>query len=163
MRIALAALVSLAILAGSAPAATPQALVLRVAVPPITLGVNRVALRVDMTRLRKQVGVAAVSETQSVFLRLAGVEAQTQPGVVWKVSLGGTFVGNLGLYGTGIRDQAAQGFKAASFAYRVDPAIQAWLKTGSNRVALTFTPTGPKAATSVKVAAVTFAILPPTP
>jgi hypothetical protein len=117
-----------------------------------------VSVELGIAHARKRLLAAATSPDETVFLRLGGVHAAHQPGVVWKVYLGrSAFVGNVALYGTG----------QLSFSFPVDRALRAALGAGVDELAIRFVPTGPtvngrptapKSAATVTVARLSLAI-----
>ena len=133
------------VLAACSGAATPKVVFQRST--PIALAAAPVTITLETSRVKKELLAAAANASQSVLLRLDGVAASRQPGVVWKVYLGvigndPVFVGNLALYGAGIREGTAH-FVPASFAFPVDRAVEIALRGPSNRLRVSFSATGP--------------------
>jgi hypothetical protein len=120
-------------------------------IPPYVIGPRPLPVKVDISRFRDQILPAAKNVDKTLFLRIDGVEAARQPGVVWQVYLGPpgkptkpespSFLGSMALFGMGIRDQAKK-FMPASFSFPIDRAILAAAQAGAN-LALTLVPTGP--------------------
>jgi hypothetical protein len=143
---------------------------------PLTLWREPTVTKLDVRKLRAKLARIARSDEDTLLLRLDGVEAARQPGVVWKAYLtpprhglllprGPSFIGNVALFGPGLRDEPH--FKPASFSFGADAAVAAALATGANELALTLVPTGPiidgkpsppRPAARVKVAAVRFMV-----
>ena len=139
-------------------------------IPPELLVQQHVAVKVDATQFRERLLAVAANPDQTLFLQLNGVEAASQPGVVWQVYLGApapaSFVGNLAMFGMGIHDQTKGNFMPASFSFPVDNVIRAALANGGG-LSLTFVPTGPlvngvattpKVRSSVKIGSFSFAV-----
>jgi tyrosinase len=90
---------------------------------------------------------------RKMLLRLDNVAAERQPGTVWQVFLGlprgepadprsPHFIGNLALFGSGVRDASNHHFQPAQFTFPVDRAISAALRRTGKTIPLTFVPTG---------------------
>ena len=109
---------------------------------------------IDISEFRQRLAGTVESSTEILVLELDDVEAERPPGAVWEVYVGLPanatpdtqsvyYVGNVALYGAGIRSEARQGFKPAHFAFRINRAVQAALKSGQdNRLQVTFVPHG---------------------
>jgi tyrosinase len=140
--------------------------------PPVELGPQVVSMPVDISQLRERLLPLAQSKTDTVLLVLDDIVAEHQPGVVWEVYLGlpanaapnsesPQFVGNIALFGQGIRDQVHGGeFKPARFAFAINRALLAALQGKEQKLQVTFVPSGvlidgkpapPKVAAPVKI------------
>jgi tyrosinase len=102
--------------------------------------------------VRQQLLTAAKSPGQSVYLKLEGVQAARQPGVVWEAFVGSApalqsdenspnYVGNVVLFGTGIRNVMPSMFRPATFAFKINRALLASLGNAKSLV-VTFAPQG---------------------
>lgn len=121
---------------------------------PITLGNDRVTAKIDIGSEQASLAAAARSNAETLFLEIEGVEAEQQPGVVWEVYLGASasdlargsespaYIGNIALFGSGIREGGHHEFTPAHFSFPIDRAVQAGLKAGQTDLQLTFVPTG---------------------
>jgi tyrosinase len=95
------------------------------------------------------------SKVDAALLKIGGVTANVQPGVVWQVYLGlrkgevpttksPAFVGNLALFGMGVHSDMPQSkFMPANFALNADRALARFIKTGSHTLPIEFVATGP--------------------
>lgn len=120
-------------------------------IPP--LGDNQVSVPVPIAPdIREQLLSLAKNPAQSIYLQLEGVEAARQPGVVWETHVGSvtttafdtnsaSFVGDVVLFGTGIRDAMPSMFRPAVFAFKINRAILAALGN-SKTLVVTFAPRG---------------------
>ncbi|HET9392224.1 MAG TPA: tyrosinase family protein [Candidatus Rubrimentiphilum sp.] len=129
---------------------------LHIPVPPETLGQERVSFPLFNTApLREKLFGLAESQTRTLMLDFSNVVAQRQPGVVWEVYVGlpanaaanpkGPFyVGNLSLFGTGIRSDTHgnREFQPARFSYAINKAVAASLRLNEERVTATLVPHG---------------------
>jgi tyrosinase len=111
-------------------------------------------VRVDIRKIREPLLQAIEDRLRRVCLWIEDVQALRQPGVSWQVFLGGpelkpdpagpAFVGNLALFGTGIRADARHTkFAPAKFSFVVDDALAAALKSQPDTLELMLVPTGP--------------------
>lgn len=128
--------------------------VIRWPIPPILLSKPSFVTSIDITKLRQQLGTLAKSQTDTLFLKLENVTTPRQPGVVWQVFLGlpkgakpnaqsPFFVGNLAMFGMGVKSDSGRKFMPASFSFPADNALQNALKSRDNNLTLTFVATGP--------------------
>jgi tyrosinase len=128
-------------------------LIIRLPIPPVELGPEPVAFQIDVRLVREKVAPLLESKTSSVLLELDDVEAPTAPGVVWAVFVGlpagaaidaksPHFVGQLALFGSGIRDEKHHAYKPAHFTYPITRALQAALRANGERIDVTFVPLG---------------------
>ncbi len=109
---------------------------------------------IDITEFRQRLVTAVESSTDTLLLELDEVEAERQPGAVWEVYVGlpanatpdtasAYYVGNVALYGSGIRSEAKQTFKPAHFIFKINHALQAAFKSGQDEhLQVTFVPHG---------------------
>jgi tyrosinase len=154
-----------------------EVMLFRSPLPPIELSSDPVSFPLELKDLRQRVATLAESKTERLRLSL-DVEAERQPGVVWEVYVGlpanaepdpesPFYVGNISLFGSGIRSQARHEFKPAHFAFTVNRALQAALKRNEERLQVTFVPHGilingkltrPKVESSAKVSQVTLTV-----
>jgi hypothetical protein len=124
------------------------------------LGPNPVLFLINVAQFRQRIAAIAQSQTETLALELDGVEAERQPGVAWQVYVGlpanaapdptsPYYVGNVVLFGSGIRSEAHHGFKPAHFAFAINRAILAWLPTNEASVSVTFLPSPPNVKSTV--------------
>jgi tyrosinase len=123
-------------------------------IPPIILGSNPVTVRLDVRNVRSRLASAGKNRAETLLLQLDDVEAAQQPGVVWEVYVGSRdnvrafdaksplYIGNVVLFGTGIRSEKHHEFRPARFAFPIDRAVAAALGPGTDRLPLTFVPRG---------------------
>lgn len=151
--------------------------------PPVELGPERISIPFEIKDLRKRLATMAENKMQTLQLKLDGVEADKQPGVVWEVYVGlppnaepdpegPYFVGTVSLFSDGIRkrtDHAAAGhkYKPASFAFTVDRALGEVLKGNDDKLQITMVPSGilvdgkptrPRVESKVRIGQLTLAI-----
>ena len=146
-------------------------------IPPVELGSKTFRVTVDIGPLKERLTTLAASKTNTLLLRLDGVEAERQPGIAWQVFLGlpagakadpggPYFVGNLALFGTGVH-QGAHEHRPAKLAFVADRALQRALRRDGSGLQLTLVPTGPlvkgkpaaaKAAARVRLDSVSLAV-----
>jgi hypothetical protein len=128
-------------------------------IPPFGAEVVRFPLPIP-PELRQRLTNMAPDQTQNIYLQLQGVEAATQPGAVWLAFLGPSaaapaammaasaaaenkdqrYIGNVLLFGLGVRDEMASMNRPATFALRLNRALLA--SSGTAPLALTFVPQG---------------------
>jgi Common central domain of tyrosinase/Polyphenol oxidase middle domain len=118
--------------------------------PPFVLTTRRSVLA-DISRYRERLQAVARNENASVLVRVRNVVASRQPQTVWQVFLapagverlqpgGPFFIGTMAMFGAGVR--GAHDFKPATFTFVADRAVQAALRSGADRLALTFVAAG---------------------
>jgi hypothetical protein len=101
-----------------------------------------------MKEVRQKIGALAESRTDTLFLEL-DAEAERSPGTAWEVYVGlppnaepnpegPYFVGNVVLFGEGIRNEAHGQFKPAHFIFPINHALAAAMKANQERVPVTF-------------------------
>jgi Common central domain of tyrosinase/Polyphenol oxidase middle domain len=119
-------------------------------VPPFLLTPRHV-VQTDVTRFRERLQTIVRNKNTSVLVRLGNVVASKQPQAVWQVFLappnvtrldpgGPFFVGTLAIFGAGVR--GSHEFKPATFTFVADKAVQAALRGGTDKLALTFVAAG---------------------
>lgn len=138
---------------------------------PPELNSERVSFSTDITQVSDRLVSISENKTQKVFLDLVRVEAEKQPGVVWEVYVGlptdatpepkGVFfVGNVVIFGAGVRTNAHGEYHPAHFSFDASRAIAEALKRKEKELRITFVPHGvlingkpsrPKAAASVRI------------
>jgi hypothetical protein len=124
-------------------------------IPP--LGDQTVPISVPLSAdARGQLLKLAESRSEAVYLQLSGVETAHQPGVVWGTYVGPApveraetnranhpaLVGNVVLFGTGIRSVMPRMFRPAVFSFRLSKTVLASLKD-SDKLVITFDAHGP--------------------
>jgi tyrosinase len=127
--------------------------ILRLPIPPVTLGSKPTSFPVNLGPLRERLVTSLAAHDETLLLEFEGVEAARQPGVVWEVYLGlppdvapepksKHFIGTLSLFGMGIRGDNPRGFMPARFTYAIKKAVEASLSLNESRVLITFVPHG---------------------
>ena len=126
---------------------------LHLPIPELILKAEPVSYLLDIKPLRKRLVSIIENKSETLLLELDGVEAERQPGVVWEVYVGlspdakldaesPSYVGNVVLFGAGIRSEAHNEFKPAHFAFRIGRAIASSLKAQEDRLPVTFVARG---------------------
>lgn len=153
-------------------------LVLKLPVPPITLGPEPVSVPIELREVKQRLATLAENPNATIFLELDGVEAERQPGVAWQVYFGPPansstteqspyYVGAMALFGQGIREVSHEKFEPAHFAFAINKAVLAGLKASQERWAVSFVPRGiliegkpatPKVASPVKIGSLSLAV-----
>jgi tyrosinase len=124
--------------------------------PPENLGARPVTFPLFKTATLRERLLAIMKNTSStLLLRFDNIVAEEQPGVTWDVFVGlphgaapdpnGPFyVGNLALFGSGIRSSVHSGrkFVPATFRYRVGRALLESIRRNEATVTATFVPHG---------------------
>lgn len=121
--------------------------------PPVELGPARVSFPLDIKALRQRLMSLAESRTDTVLLAFDEVVSERSPGVVWEVYVGlpanaapdpksPFYVGNLSLFGAGVRSEAHHEFQPARFRFAIDSALLAAFRSKEERVSVTFVPHG---------------------
>ena len=125
-------------------------------IPPLGALPVRIPLPIPPEQAQRLMAVAH-STTQTAYLHLQGVAAPTQPGVGWAVFVGSgsqpaaammapgaansqnaQYVGQIVLFGSGVRDEAHGTFIPAQFSFRLNRAIAA--SSTARSLAVTFVP-----------------------
>ena len=120
---------------------------------PFVVGRKSSSILLPIERTEDKLRDASAGK-RKMLLRLDNVAAKRQPGTVWRVFLGlprdeppdprsPHFIGNLALFGSGVRDASNHHFEPAQFTFPVDRAISAALQRTGKTIPLTFVPTGP--------------------
>jgi tyrosinase len=120
-------------------------------IPPLADQPVHIPLPIPEDLLQRVLSMAK-NPSESVYLQLEGVQADRQPGVVWETYLGPSaamtsntespsFVGNVVLFGTGIREGMPSMFRPAVFAFKINRAILA-AAAGGKILVVTFAPRG---------------------
>ena len=155
-----------------------RVVLIRFPIPPVVLTSEPVSITLDIREHRQRLAVIAESKKETLFLELDDVEAERQPGVAWQVYVGlpgkgvpdpesPYYVGNVALFGTGIRSEAPHEFKPARFEFAINRALQASLKASGDRIEVTFVPQGilidgktsrPKADSTVRIGRVSLTV-----
>jgi tyrosinase len=129
-------------------------------IPPELIG-ERVQAVIDTKQVSQRIATVASSRNETLLLEL-DVEAERGPDVVWEVYLGlppnaqpdsksPFYVGNIALFGRGVKSEAHGGHMPAHFRFKLNRAVQAHLRANTARVAadegrvpVTFVPIGPE-------------------
>ena len=120
-------------------------------VPPILLGPGPVEIPFDIPGLPRLQDLAG-NDSQRILLQLDDVEADKQPGASWEVYVGlpsnapattdsPFYVGNVVLFGMGIREEAHHDFKGAHFQFAINKALLE-AKKANSKMTLRFVPHG---------------------
>jgi tyrosinase len=108
----------------------------------------------DFSDARARIGSLLAEGQTTLLLDLAQVETDTQPGVAWAVYVGPEaaavtsespyFVGSLALFGAGVHDDTHHNhpFQAAHFVFPLNRALEAWLRSGGQKLVASFVPVG---------------------
>ena len=147
--------------------------VLRLPIPPITLGQEPVSVPIELKETRQRLITLLENKTTRVFLELEGVEAERQPGVAWQVFLGPDktpaseespyYVGAMALFSQGIHGGSHEKFQPAHFAFAINRILTVGFKENVENWRISFVPRGilvdgkpsqPKVESSVKIATV---------
>ena len=136
------------------PVAILRTLLLQLPNPPVVLGPKPVTVTIDVRALSARITTAMRLPTQTLLFELEDVTADRQPGVVWEVYVGAraeglkrdstnaTYVGNIALFGNGIRSESHHGFKPAHFAFPIERALAVALRQQRGLIPVTFIPHG---------------------
>lgn len=128
-------------------------LIIKLPIPPLELRAEPGSFTIDLRDIRDKIRPFLESKTDTLLLELDDVEADTQPGAAWAVFVGppaGTeadarspyFVGQLALFGAGVRDDKHHDNMPAHFAYAINRALAASLQANANSVNVTFVALG---------------------
>ena len=146
--------------------------------PPIELGPDPVSIPIELKDIRQRIMSIAESKTETLFLKLEGVEADRQPGVVWEIYAGlppntapdpegPYYVGAMSLFSAGVHSKAQHDFKPAEFAFSLDRVIPAAMRTNAEKLELTIVPSGilingkrsePRVAAKVRIGRLSIAV-----
>jgi len=128
-----------------------------IAIPRIELKSEPVSFPIELRELRTRLEARLKNQDETVFLELAEVEADNQPGAVWEVYAGlakagaqpdyrsPSYIGSLSLFGSGIRSETHgehKEFKAARFLYPLNRVLATALKSNAPAISITFVPVG---------------------
>jgi len=159
------------------PIVFEKELILRLSVPPITLGPEPVSVPIDLREAKQRLSSLAENPNATIFLELDGVETERQPGVAWQVYFGlpanvtpseesPYYVGAMALFGQGVHETSREKFESAHFAFPINKAILAGLKAAQEKWTVSFVPRGllvdgkpapVKVASSVKIGSLSLA------
>ena len=121
---------------------------------PVILTGNVVEAPFQIKDVQPKLMTLAASKTQTPLLQLDGVVADSQPGIYWEVYVGprgatadatsASYVGNVVLFGSGIRSDAHAGaaFKPARFVFPLTRALRAAQQTAGAELVISFVPRG---------------------
>jgi tyrosinase len=129
--------------------------VLRLPIPEIRLEQEPITVPVDWKEAKQRVSSLAERKDEIVFLEIDGVEADRQPGVSWQVYFGPAMsgepsedspylVGAIALFGQGIHGEShdKEKFEPAKFAFPINRALAAGVKSNAERWTIVFVPRG---------------------
>lgn len=122
--------------------------------PPIELGPEKVFIPIELKDIRQRVMSIANSGNETLVLKLEGVEADKQPGVVFEIYAGlppnmepdpegPYYVGAISLFSAGVHGKMRHDFKPAEFAFPLDRVLKQAMRTNSEKLELTIIPAGP--------------------
>jgi hypothetical protein len=105
--------------------------------------------QLDIGELAPRLLAFARTDTDTLFLQFNDVVAERQPGVVWEVYVGAPaterldskspyYVGNLALFGAGIRSDTHGAFTPAHVEFAINNAVVAWGKGRPRKLPLVF-------------------------
>jgi tyrosinase len=120
-------------------------------VPPIILGPGPVEIPLDIPNLERMQQLAG-NEKQKLLLQFDEVTTDKNPEASWEVYVGlpanaaantesPFYVGNIVLFGAGIREEAHHGFTPAHFQFAVNRALLE-AKKNNSKISLRFVPHG---------------------
>jgi len=124
--------------------------------PPVELGPDPVSFPIDIAKIRERITRVLANKSQRLMLQLDDIETETQPGVVWEVYVGlpagqapnaegPHYVGNIALFGSGIRSEVhgrRHKFMPASFSFVINGAIEESIRGNAEKIEITFVPHG---------------------
>jgi hypothetical protein len=124
-------------------------MLMQLGLPPVELTGSATSVPLGAKQVRALSSLAA-STTRAVLLQLDDVVAERPPGTYWEVyvappgarldSGGPYYVGNVALFGSGIRSEAGAGFKPAHFVFPLNAALRAAHRAGGAHLVVTFVP-----------------------
>ena len=127
----------------------------KIPIPPVELGPEPVSFPIDIAQLKDRVTGILANKSQKLLLQLEDVEAAEQPGVVWEVYVGLPvgqepttenlhFVGNIALFGSGIRSEVHghHKFMPAKFSFVINRALEESMRSNAEKLDVTFVPHG---------------------
>jgi tyrosinase len=124
----------------------------RLPITPITLGAKQQSIGMAIKPFKERLVQLITSKAAMLLLELDRVEASRASNVYWEVYVGASpgpldcnpqnpnYVGNVSLFGEGLRRGAHHGFKPAHFTLPINEALEASLKVDRDRIPLTFVP-----------------------
>lgn len=118
--------------------------IIRVGTIVLPSGTTAKSISIDVRKTRSELLTAAKGRDHDITLEL-DVEAERSPGVVFEVELGAAQgkrwnIGNVALYGAGIRSESHGEFKPAHVQLVISDAVAGALKKSSTKtMTLTFT------------------------
>ncbi len=122
--------------------------------PPVELTQQTVSIPIQLpTTVREKLASFGRTPDQHIYLQLGGIHTPTQPGVIWETYIGlppnvapdpsgPYYVGNVAMFGVGIRDQMPEMFRPAQIALRINAALRASAQTSGGMLRVTFVPSG---------------------
>lgn len=152
---------------------------LKLPIPPVALGSEPVKTELDLAKVLPRMREAVKTANQRLLLELDDVAADRQPGIIWEVYLGDSpasddageknprYIGNVVLFGGGIRAEGHHGSEPARFSFPITRATLDTVDVKQTRVALTFVPRGllvngkpsrPKAEAEVRIGSVSLTL-----
>lgn len=108
---------------------------------------DSVTIPINLSAHRDQLLAAAADQTRDIILDLDGIEAERPPDVYFQIFVHteaqsrGRSVGNLTLYGAGIRNEARGAFRPAQVQLVITPELRLALRQSST-IQLTFVAQG---------------------
>lgn len=113
----------------------------KIPIPPVLgPGPEPVPYEIDIRETRARLGSLAAEKNTDLLFDLGDIEADRQPDVYYEVYVGlpkeatpesqsPQYVGNIALFGHGVRDEHQHGgFRPASFSFKINRAVEAALK-----------------------------------
>lgn len=124
-------------------------MLMQLALPPIELTGNATTVPLDATQARALSSLAA-NAAHTLLLRLDDVVAERSPGIYWEVYVeprgarfdpnGPYYVGNVVLFGSGIRSEGGASFKPAHFVFPLNAALRAAHRGAGPHLVIAFVP-----------------------
>lgn len=151
--------------------------VLQLPIPPVEVNSDRVSVPVDFKEQAAHVKTLVATPNRKLYVVLDGVEAATQPGVLYRVFVGlpdgaspdetsPYYVGTFSLFGMGVHDEGKMGSMPSRYRFPVKGAVAAALRANA-KLSVTVVPvaveSGPQrlvraqAKSKLKIGSITFA------
>jgi Common central domain of tyrosinase/Polyphenol oxidase middle domain len=122
---------------------------LNIQFPPMPIGPDPYTVAVDISKVEQQLANILNNPLQEVFLELDGVATDKQPGATWEVYVGlpagavpdptsPYYVGQLALFGRGVRSDTVKQFQPATVRFNATKALAQVIATGGASAPISF-------------------------
>jgi hypothetical protein len=122
---------------------------LNIPFPPVPIGPDPYTVAVDISKVEQQLANILNNPLQEVFLELDGVATDKQPGATWEVYVGlpagavpdptsPYYVGQLALFGRGVRSDTVKQFQPATLRFNATKALAQVVATGGGSAPISF-------------------------